>query len=180
MQAQSDEPPSDVPLSHVIRIAEIGGAGETMDVTATPAQCAAIARQLKIPHLSALHGRFVLEAEQQNRFLATLHLKARVTQICVVSLETFEANINEDVKLIFVPADDISAFDDDPESPDEIPFDGTVIDLGAALTEQLALSLDPYPRKPDVTLPEEAQAAPENPFALFFKESRRASDEFDD
>ena len=175
-----DEPPGGVPLSHVIRIAEIGSTGETIDITATPAQCAAIARQLKIPHVGALDGRFVLEAEQQNRFLATLHLRARVSQICVASLEMFEVRLYEEVTLIFVPADDLSAFDDDPESPDEIPFDGTVIDLGVALTEQLALSLDPYPRRPDAMLPAEAQAARDNPFASFFKQRGTPSDKADD
>jgi len=43
----------------------------------------------------------------------------------------------------------------DPESDDEIPYLGASIDLGEATVEQLALTLDPYPRKPDAVLPEE-------------------------
>jgi hypothetical protein len=45
------------------------------------------------------------------------------------------------------------------------------LDLGEAVTQQLALSLDPYPRAPGAALPEdltgpgEAQAPPESPFA---------------
>ena len=180
MAAPLDEPVSGgPPLVRIIRISDVG-AGEIIDITATQAQCAAIAEQLNIPHVGALHGRFVLEAERQNRFPATLHLKARVTQICVISVEAFEAIIEEDVKLVFVPADDMAASDDDPESPDELPFDGAAIDFGTALTEQLALSLDPYPRKPEVMLPKEAQAATDNPFARFFKQTGTTHSEADD
>ena len=34
-----------------------------------------------------------------------------------------------------------------------MPYGGDSIDLGAALAEQLALALDPYPRKPGAKLP---------------------------
>jgi hypothetical protein len=52
------------------------------------------------------------------------------------------------------------------ESPDEIPYAGDSIDLGAVLAEQLALSLDPYPRKPGAALPPEAADEPETPFSI--------------
>jgi hypothetical protein len=40
-----------------------------------------------------------------------------------------------------------------------------MIDLGEATTEQLALALDPFPRKPGAEIPPEAKEAPEGPFA---------------
>ena len=40
-----------------------------------------------------------------------------------------------------------------------------VLDLGEAAAEQLALSLDPYPRAPGAELPEVATEAEANPFA---------------
>ncbi len=178
--------PDKIPLSRIVTMAEIGQtetsqlgmreACNVVDVAATPAECEAIAEQLKIPSIIALQGRFALKVERQNRISATLRLNALLTQICVVSLEAFETRLAEEVALIFVPADQMTMLDDDPESPDEIPFDGTEIDLGLALTEQLALSLDPYPRKPEVVLPETAQAAPANPFSLFFKQAGLAGE----
>ena len=36
---------------------------------------------------------------------------------------------------------------DDPDHPDELPYDGASLDLGEATVEQLALGLDPYPRQ---------------------------------
>ena len=51
------------------------------------------------------------------------------------------------------------------EGPDDIPYADDMIDLGAALAEQLALALNPYPRKPGAQLPEEYKGEPETPFA---------------
>jgi len=71
-----------------------------------------------------------------------------------------------------VPASEAEAEEEElelePESldgPDEIPYTGGLIDLGAALAEQLALSLPPYPRKPGAELPPEARDDSANPFA---------------
>ena len=162
---------ANAPLSREVRIRDIGSAPESFDITATSAECAAIAEQFGIPGIGALGCRFVLELGRHDRILATLHLRATITQTCVVSMENFTTRIEEEAKLIFVPADDMADLNDDPDSPDEIPFDSTSIDLGTALTEQLALALDPYPRKPDVVLPEEARASRENPFAAFFHDT---------
>ncbi len=43
--------------------------------------------------------------------------------------------------------------EDDPDEPDQLVYDGVAVDLGEATVEQLALALDPYPRKPDAVLP---------------------------
>jgi hypothetical protein len=173
MPGAANQPPGDGVFSRVIRIRDVGAAGESYEITATGAERAAIAGLFKIPAIGALHGRFLLQPQGMDRIVATLHLAAKVTRTCVVSLEEFEAQIEEEVPVIFVSADHIIPFDDDPESPDEIPFDGSTIDLGIALTEQLALALDPYPRKPDVVVPEELSTARENPFALFFDQVQK-------
>ena len=95
--------------------------------------------------------------------------QAQVTQLCVVTLEPFEAGIEEQVELRFVPAAKIEEEEELPpeslEGPDEIPYENDVIDLGEALAEQLALALDPYPRKPGAVLPDEASDDDANPFA---------------
>jgi uncharacterized metal-binding protein YceD (DUF177 family) len=85
--------------------------------------------------------------------VATGRLEASVVQTCVVSLEDFESPVAEDFVVHFVP-EGTESDDPDPESVDEIPYGGDTIDLGEAAAEQLALSLDPYPRRPDATLPE--------------------------
>jgi uncharacterized metal-binding protein YceD (DUF177 family) len=82
---------------------------------------------------------------------------------CVITLEDFETEMTEALAIRFVPAG-TETEEIDPEAEDEIPYGGKTIDLGEAAAEQLALALEPYPRKPGAALAEEP-AAPANPFA---------------
>ena len=124
----------------------------TLMVEADVEERDALATRLRIVAVLALRCRFTLK-----RFGSTVvaHgvLQARVVQSCVVSLEPVEQAVAETFELRFVPAGRESTDDDmDPETPDELPYDGTRIDLGEAAAEQLALALDPYPRHPDAAL----------------------------
>jgi len=96
--------------------------------------------------------------------LAEGRLQARVVQTCVVSLEDFPADIDEAFRVRFVPAGQESD-DPDPEADDEIGYAGGMLDLGEAAAEQLALTLDPYPRAPGAELPELDAEAAAHPFA---------------
>ena len=151
-------------VSRPQRAEAIGKAGIMVEIVATPAECAAVARRLGIPALRSLVGKFQLQALEGGAIAANATVSARLVRDCVVSLEQFETTQREAFSLRFVP-EGSETVDPDPESDDEIPFAGGMIDLGEALVEQVALDLDPFPRKPGAVLPEEA--APENvsPFA---------------
>lgn len=156
----------------------IPSTGMTVDVRASPEECAAVAARLLLPSVESLSCQFVLtrplagaQARREGEIVGEGHLRARFTQECVVSLEPFEATLDERFRIRFVP--DGSEFDDeDPESDDEITYSGAAIDLGEAAIEQLALVLDPYPRKPDAELPPEATDEPEGPFAALARLQR--------
>lgn len=140
-------------------------AGTTQqDIAATPEECTAIAHRLAIPAVLALACRFRLRRGEAGRIEAEAELRARVVRECVVTLDEFEADADEEFRIAFVPHG--TEADEDPESDDEIPYQDGVIDLGEAAVEQLALSLDPYPRKPGAALPDEAEETPESPFAM--------------
>ena len=82
-------------------------------------------------------------------------VNARVGQICVVTLEPIESDLEEQVDLVFAPAvsetaerggaDGKAAAKDPPE-----PLIDGRLDLGAVATEFLILGIDPYPRKAGV------------------------------
>ena len=143
----------------------IGEAGFEYRVEANPAECAALALRLGVPALASLSCRFRLSRAAGGVIVAEGRLEARITRVCVVSLDEFETAVAEDFRVRFVPpgreSDAI-----DPDADDEIPYDSAVIDLGEATAEQLALALDPYPRKPGAELSEPAQQAPDGPFAV--------------
>jgi uncharacterized metal-binding protein YceD (DUF177 family) len=131
---------------------------------------AGLASVRELPRLSALFDI----ARQGAHVRVTGHVRAHVSQNCVVTLEPLESDVEEAVDLRFAPASgdgpqletefshDAS---DGSEEPPEPLRDGA-IDLGAIAIEFLVLGINPYPRKPGaefapVTLGEDAA----HPFA---------------
>jgi len=147
-------------LHRPIAVERVGPAGLDVVVEADPAECAALARRMDLPAILALTCRFRLERDAADTLRAFGHLQARVVQTCVVSLDDFEADVEERFAVRCVP-EGAESEDDDPEAPDEIAYAFGVLDLGEAAAEQLALALEPYPRAPGAELP----ALPEEPDA---------------
>ena len=157
-------------LHRPVPLDRIGPAGLAFSVDGTQAECAALAERLAIPAVASLHCRWMLRrAGPAGTVEAEGQLEARVTRTCVVSTEDFEADIAETFSIRFVPSGQEND-DPDPESLDEIPYEGGSLDLGDASAEQLALALDPFPRAPGATLPEQhAEGAEPNPFAALIE-----------
>jgi hypothetical protein len=160
-----------------MRVSGLGDAAVERLVEADSAECARLADLFGLPAILALRGDFVLTHERGGVIGAglRLRLRARVRQVCVVSLEEFDADVRESVALRFVPAARVKEgveVELDPETlegPDEIFYGGDVIDLGGVLAEQLALALDPYPRKPGAVLAagvEEVAEVSKSPFGV--------------
>jgi len=133
------------------------GQGTMVLVEASAAERAALARRMGLPDIMHLACEFDLQRALGDVTPATGHLRARVMQTCVVSLEPFETLVEEAFSLRFVPAGS-ETMELDLDAVDEVPYVGDVLDLGEAAAEQLALALDPFPRKPGAVLPEDAGA----------------------
>jgi len=149
-------------FSRVVQIARIRE-GTHRVVEATGTEREAVAARLGLATVRQLGCAFDLDTAEAGAIQATGKLRARVTQTCVVSLEPFETEIAEDFQVRFVPAG-TETDDFDLEADDEIPYHGAVLDLGEAVVEQLALVLEPFPRKPGAALPETPEEAT-RPFA---------------
>lgn len=151
-------------FSRRLAVERIGPAGLTQRIEASEAECAALAARLGVPALPEFAATFRLRREEAGRIAARGRIEGRIVRECVVSLDPFEAALAEDFTVAFVPG---QALDEtvDIEGEDEIPYAGGAIDLGEAAAEQVALTLDPYPRRPGAELPAEAGAAGEAPFA---------------
>ena len=150
-------------LSRLLPLDRIG-AGLDFVVQAKPEELGPLAARLLIPAVHRLSCAFQLHRADDGVIAAEALLEAEVVQICIVSSEPFEQEVSEAFEVQFVPAGS-EAPDDDLEAPDQIPYEGYALDLGEAAAEQLALALDPYPRKPDA---EDAVSAPDaapHPFA---------------
>lgn len=176
----SDIPDAPPPpeLHRPLALERIPPHGFKMVVTATPAECIALAARLRIPAVRSLTCRFQLNNLPRGQVAAEGELRARVVQTCIVSLDDFATDIIEPFRIRLVPAGTESeedALSTDPDSDDEVPYEGVFLDLGEAASEQLALALDPYPRKPGAELPEGAADPDASPFAALaaFAASRR-------
>jgi uncharacterized metal-binding protein YceD (DUF177 family) len=106
----------------------------------------------------------------------TLH--ARVEQACVVTLEPVESTIHASFERRFLPPEMLgpeSKSDEvfvDPEGEDPPEPLTHEVDLGEFAVEELALNLDPYPRKEGIAF-EDKFGAPAEPQAHPFAKLAR-------
>ena len=122
--------------------------GDRLDIVADDEERRDVAGRLGLLNLERFEAHAVLSRDGQ-KIRANGRLKAALDQSCVATGEAVPAHIDEPFELIFVP-EPKSGADDEIElgeaDLDTIFHDGAAIDLGGAIADTLALSLDPYPR----------------------------------
>jgi uncharacterized metal-binding protein YceD (DUF177 family) len=158
-------------LSRPFALAHVGGGTEAV-VEANDTERAAVAARMGLPAIDLLRCRFDLRAAQAGTVRARGQLRARVVQTCVISLEPFASDVTEDFEVCFVPAGTENE-EVDLDAEDEIPYEAGILELGEATAEQLALALDPFPRKPGAALPEGMEEEPSGPMAALAKLRQR-------
>jgi hypothetical protein len=159
-------------FSRTIRVERIGREEIERRIEAKPDERAALAERLGLASLDLLQADLRLKRLSRGRIAVEGRFEAKLTQLCVVSLEPVAAQIEGEFAVEFVEAgpgpetDAIVAIDsvDPPE-----PIEDGLIDLGEAVVQQLAERIDPYPRAPgaDLTWQDEkpAMSEPKRPFA---------------
>lgn len=161
-----------------VTVAHIPDTGLHRELEASAAERQAMADLAGVREISSAQASFDVVPKSGGRVQVTGHIRARVGQTCVVTLDPMESEIDEEVDLIFAPeaevrrlADLIEEGQDDKEPPEvtdppEAIVNG-IIDLGRISTDALFLAIDPYPRKPGVVFEAEVAALdPEDhPFA---------------
>lgn len=170
------------PLSRPVTLAEVPPEGLDVEIVATEAEREALARLNDIPAVLSLAARLRVRRWRGDGLEATGALAARVRQTCVLSLEEFDADLNEPIEVRFAPPAEAprprsrrheaapeplehEVLGEDP--PD--PLIGGAADLGTVVAEFLTLALDPYPHKPGAHFvepaPQDAAVAKVSPFA---------------
>ena len=123
--------------------------GDRLDIVADEEERQLVSGRLGLLSLDRLEAHAVLTREGQ-RVGAKGRLKAALCQACVATGDLVPAHIDEPFELLFVPAPTGGGQDEEVElgegDLDTIFHDGSAIDLGGAIADTLALSLDPYPR----------------------------------
>lgn len=125
--------------------------GERIDLTATDAEREALARRLGLVGIERLSAHCALD-HHAGGIRSQGRIKAALTQSCVASGEPLPAYVDEAFELHFRPEPTRTPDDEIELSGDELDVvfhDGSAIELGEAIADTLALSLDPYPRGPN-------------------------------
>jgi uncharacterized metal-binding protein YceD (DUF177 family) len=135
-------------FAHRLRLDAIRD-GERLDLVADDTEREAIAERLRLDSLDRLDAHVVL-SRTGAAIRAEGRLAAALGQRCVVTNEPVPAHIDEPFALLFMAAPDSGSPDEEVElgeaDCDVVFHDGATIDLGSAIADTLALSLDPYPR----------------------------------
>lgn len=163
-------------FAHQLRLDQIRD-GERLDLVAGEEERRAIAKRLGLPSLDRLEAHVVL-ARTGEVIRAKGRLLAALDQDCVVTGEPVSAHVDEPFAIIFLP-EPASETSEEEEIElgggdlDVVFHDGATIDLGGAIGDTLALSLDPYPRSAgaDAALKEAGVLTEEqaSPFAALAK-----------
>jgi uncharacterized metal-binding protein YceD (DUF177 family) len=135
-------------FAHQLRLDQIRD-GERIDLAADESERKAATQRLGLQSLDRLEAHVVLTrtgeiVRAQGRLLASLE------QSCAVTGDPVPAHVDEPFELIFMPEPRAGHSDEEIElgeaDCDVVFHDGSTIDLGSAIADTLALSLDPYPR----------------------------------
>ena len=159
---------STLPLSEPVRLNEIGkGLDRTLEPDA--AARSKIAKALDLASLDAFVADLSVAPAANAGYRLTGRVRASAVQICGITLEPLPVEIDQRFSIDLVEAVDPIETDEieitlDDDAPDVIE-DGR-IDLGQYAVEQLALTLDPFPRKPGAEFVQPEEPAEISPFAV--------------
>lgn len=162
-------------FSREVRLDELSLRERRYEIEANEAERAALAERFSLEGIGRLAADVRLKLESGGRMVRLVaNLTADVVQTCVVTLESVPAHIEIGFEMLYdctakpvgreveVEAGDI----------DVMPLEGDALDIGEAVAEELALSLDPFPRAPgakveSVEMPQEPGNRPFEILARF-------------
>jgi hypothetical protein len=159
-----------------VAVAPIPDTGLHRDIDADQATRQAVADVGGLREVLSVQASFDVTPKSGGRYHVVGHVRARIGQTCVVTLDPIENDIDEPIDLIFAPPEQIpqmaalidEAGESDEETPDPPePIINGIIDLGRLATDALYLGVDPYPRKADAAFEPlvEALDPEDHPFA---------------
>ncbi|OCC22427.1 DNA-binding protein [Croceicoccus estronivorus] len=141
-----------LPNNEFSRMVEPARMGDgTRHLVADESERATLARRFALVSIERLEADVTLQAEGEAVTVSgTLH--AAYIQSCAVSGDDLSVTVEEPVMFRFVPMgtyrpdEEVELSEDDC---DEIEYEGGAFDLGEAISQSLALTIDPYATGPN-------------------------------
>ena len=169
-------------FSRVVKVTDLGTGPQENELSANAVELTALAERFAIDGLDSLEARVFLTLLPNADVRVDAAFTARVRQTCTVTLDPMESDVSAEFTMTYSQnadegwghdEEEFQDLDDHTEPPE--PLIDEKIDIGEAVSEQLALEIDPFPRVKGTvfdgfsTGPKgEAEAVPEkkNPFAV--------------
>ncbi len=127
--------------------------GRQVRLEANEAERTALARRFGLVRIDRLDAEILLNHASDRMIEARGTLNADFVQSCAVSAEDLPVSAEEPLYFRFVPESTAHTADEeieiDADDCDEIEYSGTHFDLGEAVAQSLALSIDPFLTGPD-------------------------------
>lgn len=158
-------------LTPPIRLRALASGPLTRRIDADGPARARIAAELGLDALHALQADLTISAWLDGARVAG-RWSAEVEQTCGVTLEPMTSRLSGEFEIRAVPPDSPNVpepeaeevvLDPDAEDPPDV-LEGDLVDPGEYLVEQLALEIDPFPKKPGAVFTPPDEPGPASPF----------------
>lgn len=179
MPSANRTPVADLEFSRPLPLSEIGDDPLEVEIEADAEECRAVATLLGVKEIKFLTAKLTVSRWLGDGVALRGDVHTSYVRECVVTLEHFQSDETCQLNVRYAPPGKIdfeigeegevivdAEAEDEPE-----PLVGNAVDLGEAVVQHLALTLDPYPRKPGVAFhwQDESKEGPaygsEGPFA---------------
>jgi uncharacterized metal-binding protein YceD (DUF177 family) len=161
--------------SFPLAVADLPPEGATVKLVPGEKERTALAHHVGVLAVPALVADMKATPDGKGGVMVEGDLAATVRQTCVVSLEPFDNAVNEHIELRFLSEPAAASLATENDADERDPADvirSGIVDLGALVTEFLALGINPYPRRPGALFAPPAAATEDeasSPFAALAK-----------
>lgn len=136
-------------FSVIVRLDSIGEESREFEISASQDEKVDLSTRFGLVSIDEFDARLVLTWLKPGKVLSVRgQISARVTQSCVVSLDPVPADIDEEIDIIYSQNPGETSDIVDPNEAETL--EGEAIDIGEIVSDELSLSLNPYPRRSDI------------------------------
>lgn len=159
--------PSAPEFSRLVPLAQLSTRPFRQRIEATAEERERLSRRFDLISLDRLVAEVELRRQSPEVVLLEAEFAAEFEQCCAVTLEPVRGAVSDRFSLVYGRApeaeQEITLTSDEPAFE---PLNGSSIDVGEAVAQELSLALPTFPRDPEVRIDEAAIAEPlEGPFA---------------
>lgn len=170
---------STIEFSHPFETDKLGPNPKRIHLEASAGELGALSKRFELTKLDFFKGQAVLKRLSGKKIECHYQMSASLIQQCVVTFKPIQSQIELDFKRVYDGSikkeNEDKEIEIDIEDTDELdPIIDGVIDIAAAVAEELALEINPFPRADDTDFTEigvgpditEEEVKSNNPFSV--------------